>query len=133
MRKLLLVSTAAALLAAAPSAASPKIRLAIVHYLRGCHVWSRASVVGPTARLTMTHGTKLVIRVSCPMDFDFFQTAGPPLDLGDRRTHAGTTRTIVFRKPGLYKLVAKNVQSSEEQGLQTLGPDNTLTLAVRVS
>ena len=66
------------------------------------------------------------------MDFDFSQTTGPKLALGDVRTHTGTVRTIVFKKAGVYKLRAKNVQSSEEQGLQTLGADNALTLTVVV-
>jgi hypothetical protein len=38
----------------------------------------------------------------------------------------------VFRKAGLYKLVAKNVQTSDEIGLETLGEDNFLRLIVRV-
>ena len=66
------------------------------------------------------------------MDFDLKQTAGPRLALGGSRLYTGTTRTLVFRKPGLYRLVATNVQTSEEAGLQTLGEDNTLRLIVRV-
>ena len=66
------------------------------------------------------------------MDFDLQQTAGPKLTLGGPRLYAGTTRTLVFRKPGVYKLVAKNVQTSDEAGLETLGEDNSLRLTVRV-
>ena len=44
----------------------------------------------------------------------------------------GARRTIVFRRVGLYRLKVVNVETSEEQGLQTLGPDNTLVLIVRV-
>jgi len=66
------------------------------------------------------------------MDFDVAQVAGPRLGLGPPRLYAGTTRAIVFRKAGVYRLTAKNVQSSEQQGLQTLGPDNGLTLTVIV-
>ena len=73
-----------------------------------------------------------MIRPTCPMDFDFVQTAGPKLVLGDPRTVRGSARTIVFRKAGVYRLTAKNVQTSQEAGLQTLGPDNTLTLTVVV-
>ena len=89
-------------------------------------------MLGPSTSAAIVRGAKIVIRISCPMNFDFSQTAGPPLALGNPRTYAGTTRTIVFRKPGLYKLVARNVQSSAEVGLETLGEDNTLTLSVRV-
>jgi len=113
--------------------ASPTVRLSIVHAVRGCHVWSTATkLLGPSTRLTVKPGTKLVIRVSCPMDFDVTQAAGPKLALGDPRWHTGTTRTIVFSKPGVYRLSGKNVQSSDEMGLQTLGSDNTLTLMVVV-
>lgn len=66
------------------------------------------------------------------MDFELRQTAGPKLALGGSRLYTGTTRTLVFRKAGLYKLVAKNVQTSDEIGLQTLGEDNFLKLKVRV-
>lgn len=132
MKRLLLVLSLVALAGATPAAASPTVRLAIVHYVRGCHVWMGAKDLGPSTRLTVARGAALTIRVSCPMDFDFAQTAGPKLALGNARTYAGTTRTIVFRRPGLYRLVAKNVQSSVEMGLQTLGEDNSLTLVVRV-
>jgi len=35
-------------------------------------------------------------------------------------------------RKGVYRLKAVNVESSAQQGLQTLGPDNTLVLTVRV-
>lgn len=132
MRRLLLLVAATILLGAAPAAASPTVRLAIVHYVRGCHVWSAKTILGPSTQITIPRGTKLTIRVSCPMDFQLSQTAGPSVDLGNGRTPAGTTRTIVFRRPGTYKLVATNLQTSAEVGLQTLGEDNTLLLTVRV-
>jgi hypothetical protein len=66
------------------------------------------------------------------MDFDYVQRAGPKLALGNRRTFAGDTRVIVFRKPGTYRLQATNVQTPEERGLVTLGPANTLSLTVVV-
>lgn len=115
------------------AAVSPTVRMAIVHVVHGCHTWSIGTkIFGPSHKLTLKRGTRLVIRVSCPMNFDFTQTSGPNLHLAPGRTFAGTTRTIVFRKTGLYKLKVKNVESSEEQGLATLGPDNTLALTVRV-
>jgi hypothetical protein len=136
-RRLGLALLAAALLAVLPiggaAAASPTLRMSIIHYVSGCHVWGiGAKILGPTAKVTVKPGTQLVIRPTCPMDFDFVQTAGPKLVLGDPRTYRGTARTIVFRKPGLYRLTAKNVQTSQEVGLQTLGPDNTLTLTIVV-
>jgi hypothetical protein len=130
MRFVVAVAAALASTSAPAVAASPTVRLAIVHFVSGCHVWSLTNK--PSATLTVKAGTRVVIRPNCPMDFDFAQTAGPKLALGDPRTYAGTVRTIVFRKPGVYRLVVHNVQTSTEQGLQTLGADNTLTLTVRV-
>lgn len=66
------------------------------------------------------------------MDFDVVQLRGPALRLGPPRVHAGQTRFITFTRRGSYTLRAKNVQSSAQLGLQTLGPDNTLMLTVVV-
>jgi len=84
-----------------------------MHFVQGCHVWGTndSQPLGPTRRITLVRGSKIVIRDKCPMSFDFSQVAGPKLALGDPRTYPGTIRTIVF---------------------QTLGPDNTLRLTVRV-
>ncbi len=136
-RRLGLALLAAAVLAVLPiggaAAASPTFRMSIIHYVSGCHVWGvGAKILGPNTKVTLTRGTRLVIRPTCPMDFDFAQTAGPALDLRDPRTVRGSARTIVFRKAGVYRLTVKNVQTSQEVGLQTLGPDNTLTLTVVV-
>jgi hypothetical protein len=131
MHRLVLLAVVAAMLAPVGSAAGSRtVRLTILHYLNGCHVWSSNNK--PAARIVVRRGTRVVIRSSCPMDFDFRQVAGPKLAFGSERVYAGTTRTVVFRRRGIYRLVAKNVQSSEEQGLETLGPDNGLTLTVVV-
>ena len=81
----------------------------------------------------MKHGTRLQIRVNCPMSFNFAQLAGPKLALGDPLSQPGTVRTIVFAKKGVYKIQATNVESSEQMGLKTIGADNVLRLTVRVS
>jgi hypothetical protein len=137
MGKLALVVVAAVALGVAPSAvavaASPTFRLTILHFVSGCHVWQAGSnTLGPSAKITLKRGTRLEIRPNCPMDFEFRQVSGPKLALGATRTYAGTIRTIVFPKAGVYRLAASNVQSSEQQGLQTLGPDNALSLTVVV-
>jgi hypothetical protein len=137
MKRLFVIAAAALACIAAPvgaaAAASPTIRMAIVHTVSGCHVWQTGSTTrGPATKMTLKRGTRLELRATCPMDFDVSQVAGPKLALGAPRMYAGTTRTLVFRKPGVYRLTAQNVQSSEQQGLQTLGADNTLTLTVVV-
>lgn len=114
------------------TAASPVFRLSILHTLHGCHVWMTTRVLGSSTKVTIKAGTRIVIRPMCPMDFDFAQTAGPRVALGSPRTLRGTTRTIVFPRRGVYRFTARNVQTPAEVGLQTLGPDNILSLTVVV-
>ena len=109
------------------------MRLAIIHAVSGCHVWQTTTPSGPTGTLTLRPGGKIVLRVNCPMDFTITQVRGPKLALGDPTMHTGTTRTLVFVKRGTYVLRAVNLQTSAEQGLQTLGTDNVLKLTVKVS
>jgi hypothetical protein len=117
----------------AGAAVSPTLRLTILHHVSGCHIWQLgAKALSPSERIVVKPGTRIQIRANCPMDFDFRQVGGPPLALGARRTYAGTIRTIVPRRAGVYRLVVTNVQSSTERGLQTLGPDNTLRLTLVV-
>jgi hypothetical protein len=111
--------------------ATSTVRLGIIHVIHGCHIWRSSK--RPTATVRIPVGGRVVIRTDCPMDFDFRQVAGPKLSLGDARTHAGTSRTIVFGKAGTYRLVVKNVQSPEELGLETLGVNDTLRLTVVVA
>ena len=130
----ILLAALAALGVPGAVAASPTLRATLVHTVRGCHVWSIAGKAdSPAATVTVKRGTRLQIRVSCPMDFDLARVRGPAVALGGRRFYAGTTRTIVFRGKGTYVLRARNVQTPAEVGLQTLGPDNrpTLTVVVR--
>jgi hypothetical protein len=116
------------------AAASPTVRLVIAHVAEHCHVWKTSTkTLGASTKIVVRTGTRVVIRSDCPMDFDFKQTKGPRLALGDRRTYAGSGRVIVFRKAGLYRLTVTNVQTPEERGLVTLGDANTLTLTVVVA
>jgi hypothetical protein len=115
------------------------VRLVIAHVFQNCHVWTTApkplgavKTVGPSARINVRRGTRIVIRSDCPMDFDFRQTKGPRVALGNPRTYAGSSRTIVFAKTGVYRLTATNVQTPEERGLTVLGTPNVLTLTVVV-
>ncbi len=119
----------------AAAVASPTVRLTIVHVVQGCHSWGdvASNALGPSRTIAVKRGTRLQIRMNCPMSFDFAQLAGPALALGDPRSYPGTVRTIVFAKKGVYKLQATNVESSEQMGMTTIGADNVLVLTVRVS
>jgi hypothetical protein len=135
--RLALATAATVLSLAAPAGgavAVPTVRLVIAHVVANCHVWrTTKKMLGPSTKITVTRGTRLVLRSDCPMDFDLAQTKGPRLALGDPRMYTGTSRTITFRKVGIYRLTATNVQTPEERGLTTFGDPNKLTLTVVVT
>lgn len=107
--------------------------LSIVHTVHGCHTFQLgARSLGAAPALSVKAGTRVQIRVSCPMDFTVTELTGPPVALGDPTWHTGTQHTLRFAAKGVYVLRLVNVQSSADMGLQTLGPDNVLTLTVRV-
>ena len=110
------------------------IVLSLVHVMQGCHVWGTADgrPLGASKTLVVHPGARIQIRITCPMDFDIAQTAGPTVTLGDPRWRTGTVHTIVFSKRGVYRFTATNVQTPEERGLETLGPTRTPKLIVRV-
>jgi len=135
MRKLALLVTIAAGFVLVPAAvASPTVRLTLIHVMRGCHVWGNvdSQPLGAVDTVLVKRGARIEIRVSCPMAFDVKQVAGPKLALGNPRWQTGTTHALVFKKVGVYKLKAFNVQTSQELNLETLGPDSTPLLIVRV-
>lgn len=126
-----LLAIAASLFAVA--APSKTVRLAIIHTVHGCHAWQSSQSLSPTGVLKIASGTKVIVRVNCPMDFTLTQVRGPRLALGDPTLHTGTQRTIVFRVRGTYVLRAVNLQTSAAMGLQTLGDDAQPTLTIKVS
>lgn len=134
MRKLLLSVVVTGLLVLVPTAlASPTVRLTILHVIRGCHVWATvdSKPFGARRSPTVKRGTTVEIRVNCPMAFDVVQTKGPRI-LQPSRWQTGTSHSLRFARKGVYAFQAKNVQTSEEMNLQTLGPDNTPVLTVVV-
>jgi hypothetical protein len=108
--------------------------LSIVHVVHGCHVWQvKARDAGPATTVRLQLGGRITIRDSCPMSFTLAQVAGPPLALGDPTFYTGTQRTFRFARRGRYVIRATETMTSEQMGLQTLGPDNVLKLVVVVS
>jgi hypothetical protein len=116
----------------AVSTPAKTVQLAIVHTVRGCHIWQTTHGSAPATVLKLKKGDRITVRVNCPMDFRLVQLRGPKLALGDPVLHTGTQRTIAFGARGTYVLQATNVQSSADVGLQTLGADNVLRLTVTV-
>ena len=131
----LLVLAGFALVLAPAALASPTVRLTLIHVMQGCHVWGDAdgAPLGAAKTLKVKPGTRVSVRITCPMDFDVAQTAGPKLRLAETRWHTGTTHVLVFAKKGTYRFTATNVQTPEEVGLETIGAVNVdrLTVVVR--
>jgi hypothetical protein len=125
----LAVGAAALVVGQADAARSPTV-LEIKHFFRGCHVFSKNEQ--PTLNLRLRKGDRIRLIDHDVMDFDVTQTAGPRVPFGDPRVRRSEVRLLAFRKAGLYRFEARNVQTSEELGLQTLGPDHTLRITVRV-
>jgi hypothetical protein len=125
-----LILCAAALAVAQAGAARPPSVLEVIHYVRGCHVFSKNHQ--PAISVRLRKGDRIQLVDHDVMDFDIVQTAGPKVTLSDPRIRRSETRLLAFRKTGLYRFVATNVQTSEELAMQTLGPDNTLRITVRV-
>jgi hypothetical protein len=123
----------AVLLAPSSGTAAQTVRLTIQHVVQNCHIWKLGTKsLGPSTKITVARGARVVIRSDCPMDFDLAQLKGPKLALGDPRLYTGQSKTIVFRKAGTYRLAVKNVQTPEERGLVVLGQANVLALTVVV-
>lgn len=107
--------------------------LTIIHTVTGCHVWQTNRDLGPSTTLKVHPGQVVQLHVTCPMNFQLVQVSGPKVALGDPVVYTGTQRAIRFAKKGVYVFRGTNLQSSQQMGLQTIGPDNSLTLTVRVA
>jgi hypothetical protein len=126
----LLVICVAAVTVVQAGAARPPKMLEIKHFVRGCHVFSTNEQ--PAVNIRLRKGDRIKLVDHDVMNFDLVQTAGPRVALADPQLRRSEVRVLAFRKAGLYRFEAKNVETSEELGLQTLGLDNTLKITVRV-
>ena len=64
------------------------------------------------------------------MDFELTQFRGQAVPLGASTYQAGTTRYVVFRRPGTYKLRARNLQTPRRLDCRRSGADNTPILTI---
>ena len=130
MRTVALALCVGALSVSQAYAARPPTVLEIKHFFRGCHVFTKNEQ--PTINVKLRRGDRVQFVDHDVMDFDVTQIAGPRVVVGDPRLRRSEVRMILFRRAGIYRFEARNVQTSEELGLQTLGPDHTLRISVRV-
>jgi len=109
-------------------------RLTIQHVLRGCHTWSNGTMQSPTMRLTLRPGGTLSI---LDQDIDAHQMM---MVSGPTRLHLGGPMmmnhqvVVSFPRKGVYRLQTKTVEMPGGMGVEaeTVGPDNTLRLIVKV-
>ena len=95
MKKLALIVILGAVVGLVPAAAaSPTVRLTIMHFVQGCHVWGTATSnpLGPRHTVTLKRGAKIVIRVNCPMSFNFSRSPA--------RSSPSATRAPMRAPPG---------------------------------
>jgi hypothetical protein len=132
MRSIVTLAICGAALAFGQAGAAPRPTvLEIKHFFRGCHVFTASEK--PVLSVRLRKGDRIRLIDHDVMDFDVTQTAGPRVPISDSRLRRSEVRLLAFRRAGLYRFEAKNIQTSEELGLQTLGPDNTLRIVVRVA
>lgn len=106
-------------------------KLWIVHVQRGCHSWTDGKRMGETVRLTLERGGRLRVFNNDLDAHRLVQLAGPRLALGPAMMPSHAT-TVVFRKPGLYRLRAVVSEMPGMPKVKTVGPDHVLFLVVRV-
>ena len=137
MRRLLLLLLICGALVAVPSAAaSTTVRLALIHALHGCHVWGTADSrpLGASWTTTLKRGTKIEVRVSCPMDFDVVQISGPGLAgvtcaLADgHRTHARVREARPLPHPRHERRVLHRPGPADARAGQHAGADRSRPL-----
>ena len=103
-RRFLLGALLGLTLLAAPlgtaAAASPTVRLSILHTVHGCHVWMSTKVLGSSTTLRVKPGTRVEIRPNCPMDFDFVADRGPGGRARQSANRQGKLPNVRFPKAG---------------------------------
>jgi hypothetical protein len=106
-------------------------QLRIIHVQRGCHVWTNGKRQASRVRMTFHRNARLTI---LNLDLDghkLIQKAGPALRLGGTMM-MNHRASLVFRKAGVYKFVTQSVEMPGMPEVETTGPDNLLTLTIKV-
>ncbi len=146
---------AVALVLAAGSSAAPKTAsLQINHFVRGCHNWSlNGGAYKVNQTVTLARGGTLLLTNNDLMVQDLVKTSGPAvrmkltamgnmsmgamMQMGGKASpsamaHMGARLQVTFATPGTYRF--KLVDRGDYfKNIKTVGPDNKLTLIVRVA
>jgi len=120
----------------ASSSAPSAVALTIQHVQTGCHVLAvSGGTPGPDQTVQLASGGTVTITNSDVMPHTLKATGGPTAKVGGASmNHMNARSTVTFGKPGTYTFATKAGEDyPSAAGIQTIGPDNQLSLTVVVS
>jgi hypothetical protein len=104
----------------------------IVHVQKGCHVWTAGKAAGAaSAKVLLRRGQRLTVLNKDLDTHMLVRVAGPKLALGKPIMMNGRV-TLTFAQPGVYKLRTKQIETPGMPEVETMGPDNMLSMLVVV-
>ncbi|MDH4101755.1 MAG: hypothetical protein OEW52_03510 [Thermoleophilia bacterium] len=108
-------------------------RLTIIHVQKGCHVWSSSGKGTPSAgvKVVLKRGQRLTVLNQDLDTHKLVRLAGPKVALG-KALSMNDRVTVAFRKPGVYKLRTKKMETPGMPEVETMGADNILAMLVVV-
>lgn len=104
----------------------------IIHVQKGCHVWLTGGKQSVSARVPLARGGTVSFLNQDIDGHRLIQLAGPAkLHLAALKMNGRTS--ILFTKPGVYRLGTKTFALKGMPDMKTIGPDNVLKLTIVVS
>ena len=106
--------------------------IAINHVEKGCHVWNNGQAA---MQVQMNRGDTLGISNKDIDNHQLVEMNGPMMGMGGMMKMVSGTASMTFTEPGTYHFKTKVVEEkgSTMRAVETIGPDNDLTLEVVVS
>jgi plastocyanin len=135
VKPLLLVFSAAALMAATAASAAGTQTITISHQMRGCHMWQLGNgKPSPTLNISVKAGTVLRFVDNDVMPHKLVQLGGPKLTLtGANMNHMSASTSVKFAQKGTYRFTTKPGEDYKQfAAMKTVGEDYVLHLTVRV-
>ena len=135
IKRMLLFTVAAGLVATSASSAAGTATITISHQMRGCHMWQLGNGA-PKATLSVTvkAGTALRFVNNDVMPHKLIQQAGPRLALRHASmSHMSAAMTVKLVHKGIYRFTTKPGEDYKQfSSMKTTGEDYVLHLVVRV-
>jgi hypothetical protein len=118
--------------AKAPSRSTITIR----HQMRGCHAWAvNAGAYTTKLQTTLARGGTITFVDNDVMPHKLVLTSGPAVRYhgSPAMRHMSASVRVTFPKAGVYRFSTKPGEDYPGMAMKTIGEDNVLRLAVRVS